>query len=135
MGADISQSGLLARFAAWLGLGLGLGRKVMPPVERRNGPRLRRAFAAEIQDPDGLVPATGVDFHDQGVMLVSKRAWATGAILFLDLKSFRMMGFAEVRHCTSHKGNYAIGLQFCSPLMQREVGTWRIERVLYPAEA
>jgi len=125
-----STSGPFASVRAWL----GLPSKAAPLAERRNTLRLKRPFEAEIHDRGGRVAATGLDFHDQGAMLVSKRPWAKGAVLFVDLKSFHLMGFAEVRHCTSYKRGYAIGFQFCSPLMQHELGRWQFERVGSPSE-
>jgi len=127
---EVSQSGAFVRLRAWL----GLSTQAAPQAERRILTRMHKPFLAEIQGPNGRIPATGVDLHDRGVKLISKLPWAAGAVLFLDLKSLQLMGFAQVRHCTHKRGHYVIGLEFCSPLMQRELGTWLIERVCCPAE-
>ncbi len=98
-------------------------------------PRRQIRFPARIQSGNGCFHAMGMDLHDQGAMLVSKQAWAQGTVLFLDLKCFWLMGFAEVRHCTMRNDrNYAIGLQFRAPLMRQELGTWQIERVSHQAD-
>ncbi|HTX38383.1 MAG TPA: PilZ domain-containing protein [Bryobacteraceae bacterium] len=120
---------------SWFAGCLGRRPKPAPAVERRVTPRRRMRFPIEVQGPSGRFSATVIDFHDQGVMLVSKQAWATGTVLFLDFRSFWLMGFARVRHCTLRDDwTYAIGLEFCAPLMRQEFGTWHIERISYPAD-
>ena len=104
-------------------------------AERRAARREKISFKVEIDGPDGVVPANGVDIHGQGAMVISKQAWANGTILFVQLKDFRLGGYADVRHCTLRKGgNYAIGLRFRGPLAA-QVGDWRVQRVCSSADA
>ncbi len=92
-------------------------------------------FEAEIQRIDEMVPVVGVDVHEDGARILSKKAWDTGTVLFLKLKSVQLGGFAEVRHCTLRKdGRYTIGLAFRGPLIPQGE-QWQIQRVCQPANA
>jgi len=104
-------------------------RKPEPRVERRKLPRRRENVPVEIQSGLSLTWATAVDMHEQGIMVLSKRSWAPGTTVFLHLKRFRLMGFAEVRHCTRRGRKYAVGMMFRAPLMSQEIGAWRFERI------
>ena len=131
MFAATSNSGPLS----WLTGRFGGRQKPAPAVERRTTPRRRMRFPIEIQGPTGRFSVMVTDFHDQGVMILSKQVWATGTVIFLDFRSFWLMGFARVRHCTLRNDRtYAVGLEFCAPLMRQEIGTWHIERISYPDE-
>jgi hypothetical protein len=124
-----SNSGPLSWFAGRL----GWRQKPAPAVERRSAPRRRMRFPIGIQGPSGRFSVMVSDFHDQGVMIISKQPWAAGTVVFLDFRSYWLMGFARVRHCTLRDDwTYGVGLEFCAPLMRQEIGTWHIERVSYP---
>jgi hypothetical protein len=105
------------------------------PVERRNLPRRRIKSPVLTHDSNSRFPAAGVDFHEQGALLIANHGWTPETVLFLDFPKFWVMGFAEVHYCTPRRDRTsAIGLPYFTPLMQKEVGTWHIERVTCPAE-
>jgi hypothetical protein len=89
-------------------------------------------FQAQIEGPThpGPVTAKGVDIHTQGAMVVSERAWVKGEVVWLELKCFRLAGYAVVRHCTPRKERgYATGLEFRGPLKRHESGKWEIRHI------
>jgi len=86
-------------------------------------------FEAEIQRVDGNTPVVGVDIHEDGARILSKKGWKTGTVLFLRLNEVQLGGFAEVRHCSLRDdGRYTIGLAFRGPLIP-QAGQWQIQRV------
>jgi hypothetical protein len=90
-------------------------RPAAPGVERRATRRERISFKAVVEGPHapGLIQVSGVDIHEHGALLVSRQPWAPGSVLYVQLKSFRLVGFAVVRHCSLRKaGNYAVGVEF-----------------------
>ena len=103
-----------------------------PEDERRAIPRQRMRFQAQIEGAanPGMVTADGIDIHQQGAMVVSERAWVKGSVVWLELKCFRVAGYAVVRHCTPRKTRgYVTGLEFRGPLQRHETGTWEIRRI------
>lgn len=120
---------LRSRLSGWL--------HSAPQDERRAVPRQRMRFQVQMEGPanHGLVPANGIDIHQQGAMVVSERAWVKGTVIWLELKCFRLAGHAVVRHCTPQKGGgYVTGLEFHGPLQRHETGTWEIRRVRHTAD-
>jgi hypothetical protein len=86
-------------------------------------------FEAEIHRFDGTTPVIGVDIHEDGARVLSKRNWPDGTLLFLKLTEVQLGGFVEVRHSTLRKdGRYAIGLAFRGPMVPQGE-TWQIQRV------
>ena len=72
----------------------------------------------------------GVDMHAQGALLVANRPLPPRSVVFVRLNSYRLMGFAQVRHCTGlGLWSYAIGVTFRAPLMREEVGSWQVHQV------
>ena len=68
--------------------------------------------------------------HAEGAMVLASRPLAPQSVVFVRLKSFKLMGFAQVRHCTERGlWGYTIGLAFSSPLMQEELGAWQFQHV------
>ena len=122
-------------WSTWLKAQLGWPVVTVPAVERRQTVRPATRYEAQVHTSTGRFAVIGVDFHERGALILSKMAWPAGTVVFIDIKSFWKMGFAEVRHCRLRSdGTYALGLQFHAPLMQQEVGTWRIERIKLPME-
>ena len=120
----------LSKIYRWLASAYHEDESAPPASERRTLSRRRVQFPVVIQDPAGNIPAVGIDYHAEGVQIVAGKPWPEGALLFLDLKGLRRMGFAVVRHCTVREDwNYSIGLRFQGEPMRQEVGEWRIERV------
>ena len=96
--------------------------------ERRAVKRERVSFMAEIDGPEGLTSVRGIDIHSEGTLVLSRKLIPVGTAVYVQLKSFDLGGLAEVRHCTSRKGQYALGLQFRGHVV-RQAGTWQTKRV------
>ncbi len=87
------------------------------------------SFDAEIQLLEGNFPVVGVDIHQHGAQVLSKRGWEPGTLLFLKLNDVQLGGPAEVRHSKLRKdGRYAIGLAFRGPMVPQGE-SWQIQRV------
>jgi hypothetical protein len=98
--------------------------------ERRSDRRLKVEFEAVLSDPSGSLQVRGVDIHRDGALVLSRLPFAPGSVVFVRLKSFELVGFAEVRHCAERGASaYALGLEFPSPLMREEAGDWHFDRV------
>src|SRR5271157_1195698 len=98
--------------------------------DRRMEPRLKVPFEARISGDCGSRGARGVDIHSNGALILTTRPLAPGSMIFVHVRNFGLMGFAQVRHCTARRVNsYAIGVEFPKPLMQDEIGTWQFNRV------
>lgn len=106
-----------------------------PPgrADRRLNHRLKMHFDAKISRKSGWLRARGVNMHAEGAMVVASRPVAPQSVVFVRLKSLGLMGYAQVRYCTERwLGGYAIGIAFCAPLMQEEVGRWQFQQVRQP---
>jgi hypothetical protein len=97
--------------------------------DRRAEPRLKVLFEARISSESGSRGARGVNLHCGGALLLTKQPLAPESVVFVHLKNFGLMGFAQVRHCTKRGVYYAIGVEFPKPLMRDEIGTWQFHRV------
>ena len=98
--------------------------------DRRAEPRLKVPFAARISGESGSRSARGVDIHCGAALIMATRPLAPESLVFFHAKNFGLMGFAQVRHCTSRGLNlYAIGVEFPKPLMRDEIGTWQFHRI------
>ena len=92
--------------------------------------RLRVNYEAALFGPGRSIPVSGLNIHREGAAVISKRAFAPDSVVFVHMKSFRMRGFAHVRHCTPRdSASYVIGLEFRSPLMREEAGNWQFYRI------
>jgi hypothetical protein len=93
-------------------------------------PRLKVHFEARISSRSGSMQVRGVDLHLEGASVVTRKPLTPNSVVFVQLKSFGLMGFARVRQCNV-KGllSYAIELEFPSPLMREEIGTWQFHQV------
>ena len=99
-------------------------------TDRRAETRLKVPFDVRIAGECGSRAARGVDIHCSGALILSTRPLVPESLVFFHAKSFGLMGFAQVRHCTARGVNlYAIGVEFPKPLMQDEIGTWQFHRV------
>lgn len=117
---------------AWLKAQFGVEHPTVP--ERRRGKhRKRMRFEAELQRVGEVVPAVGVDIHEDGARVLCTKGWEPGTVLFLRLTEVQLGGFAEVRHCTLRKDKrYAIGMAFRGPLIPQGA-TWQVQRVVQPS--
>ena len=98
--------------------------------DRRAEPRLKVGFDVGISGEFGWRGARGLDLHNSGALILATRPLAPESMVFVHLKSFGLMGFAKVRHCTARGVNrYAIGVEFPKPLMRDEIGTWEFHRI------
>jgi len=98
--------------------------------ERRFNHRLRVNYEGALFGPGRAIAVRGLDIHRDGAGVISKQPFAPGSVVFVHLKSFRLRGFAHVRHCTPQDASsYLLGLEFRSPLMREEAGNWQFHRI------
>jgi hypothetical protein len=98
--------------------------------DRRFSHRLKGHFEARISSESGCMRVRGVDMHAEGALVVASQPLAPQSVVFVQLKSFGLTGFAQVRHCTERgPWRYAIGVHFPTPLMQEQAGPWQFHRV------
>jgi len=99
-------------------------------IERRSYPRLKFRFTAVLEVNGQRFQARGTDLHRLGAGISSDLPLPLGALVFLHAKPYGLMGWAEVRWCAERGlSRYQIGLEFRSPLMRAEVGTWQFHYV------
>jgi hypothetical protein len=98
--------------------------------DRRVNHRLRVHFEAKISSDSGWMRVRGVNLHTEGALLIASQPFSPQSVVFVRLKSFELMGFAEVRHCTKRGAwSYAIGVNFPTPLMREQAGPWQFHQV------
>ncbi len=74
--------------------------------------------------------------HADGALVVARQPLAPESVVVVRLKSFGLVGFARVRHCTKRgPWKYAIGLEFPAPLMLELAGSWQFQRVIQTGSA
>jgi hypothetical protein len=106
------------------------GNRRLAYSDRRAEHRLKVPFAVGIAGESGPRVGRGVDIHCGGALILATRPLAPESVIFLHVKNFGLMGFAQVRHCSARGVNlYAIGVEFPKPLMRDEIGTWQFHRV------
>jgi hypothetical protein len=69
---------------------------------------------------------------DLGTLGAGVRTWfrlEPGTIVFVQLKTQKLMGFAFVKHCTPHGFGFHLGLQFRNPLAFEDQCCWRYRDV------
>lgn len=72
----------------------------------------------------------GVDLNKSGARVTVGVPLAPGSTVFLYIQSQKLMGWAEVRHCTSRRMfGYRIGLEFRGSLIPATEGTWQFTSV------
>ena len=80
--------------------------------------RLKGHFKAKIYDQSGWMRVRGVNMHAEGALVMASKPLAPESPVFVHLKSFGLMGFGQVRHCTKRgPWRYAIGVGFPAPLI------------------
>jgi hypothetical protein len=62
--------------------------------------------------------ARGVDMSSAGAAVLSTVPIRVGSAVYLHSKDMQLMGNATVRHCTSRKSRFLIGLEFRGPLLR-----------------
>jgi hypothetical protein len=83
----------------WASLKRHDGNPPPRPIHRRTFERTREKYEGTLYGPSGLRQCRGIDLHALGAGM---RTWfrvEPGAIVFLQLKTYKLMGFAIVRHC------------------------------------
>jgi hypothetical protein len=92
--------------------------------------RLRVNYDAALFVRQRPIAVRGLDIHRDGAGVISKEPFSPDSVIFVHMKSFRLRGFAHVRHCTQRdKSSFVIGLEFRSPLMREEAGDWQFHRI------
>jgi hypothetical protein len=87
-------------------------------------------FQARISNESGWMRVRGVNVHAEGALVVASQPLAPMSVVFVHLKSFGLMGFARVRHCTERGlWRYAIGVEFPAPMMREQPGSWQFHQV------
>lgn len=103
-----------------------------PPARnhRRSVPRRAVRFDGVLCTPVSECRVRGVNLHEGGALVIATKPLPAESVVFVHMKSLKMMGFAYVRHCT-RKGwlRHAVGLKFRGPLMREGIGTWRFEHI------
>ncbi len=125
------------RWAGLLKRRLRTASDCLPPEMRRRAYRNRRAeprlnvpFEVKIAGESCPRWARGVNLTAGGALMLVARPLAPESVVFVHVRNFGLMGFARVRHCTARGvNNYAVGVEFPSPLMMDEIGTWQFHRV------
>jgi hypothetical protein len=101
--------------------------------DRRVNHRLKVRFEARISNESRWMRVRGVNMHAEGALVIASQPLAPQSVVFVHLKSFRLMGFARVRHCTARGlWSYAVGVHFPAPLMQEHAGRWQFHQVRQP---
>lgn len=94
---------------------------------RRRVPRRILKFRAVVCAKNCRWKARGVNFSENGAMVITNHPLPVKSVVLVYLKSLRLMGFARVRHCSARGlWKHAVGLEFRGPLMRERAG-WRFE--------
>jgi hypothetical protein len=104
-------------------------RRIMD--ERRGFPRPKLGFRAtlKLQKPDGTpltLQVRGYDMTRLGAKVISNHPLPPGAVVFIDLPAYHLMGVGHILHCTAHGIRFRIGMEFRNALMRSHEGTWAI---------
>ena len=98
--------------------------------DRRLNRRLKVHYRARIRGESGWMRVRGVNMHAEGALVIASKPLAPQSAVFVHFKSFGLMGFGQVRHCTGRgPWSYAIGVEFPSPLMTEKVVSWQFHPV------
>jgi hypothetical protein len=98
--------------------------------DRRVHHRVKVRFQARISNESGSMRVRGVNMHAEGALFIASQPLAPQSVVFVHLKSFGLMGCARVRHCTGRGlGRYAIGVEFPTPMMREQAGSWQVRQV------
>jgi hypothetical protein len=91
---------------------------------------MKVAFDVSISGDFDSRRARGPDLQNCGALFLATRPLAPESMVFVHVKSFGLMGSAKVRHCTARGVNrHAIGVEFPTPLMRDEIGTWEFHHI------
>jgi len=119
-----ARESMYQRFLQWIADG-----EVKPRPESRSYLRVKMPFEGWLSGPSGTFQLRGIDLHHAGVGVRMWRRMTAATLVFLQLQTFQQMGFAYVRHCIRRGLGYRIGLEFRSPLMRQDVGSWAFQHV------
>ena len=99
---------------------------------RRIFPRnkIKGTATATLSCASGPMQGQVTDLHECGAGIRASKPLALGSVVFVRFHQYKLMGFAQVRHCTnSGLFSYRIGLEFQASLMTEELGDWHIQRI------
>ena len=99
---------------------------------RRMYPRPPKKFDAVIEPGNGIgsLKVRGMNIHQYGALVVSKRPVALNSVVHFAIPSMYLMGHAHVRHCDRVSGKYRIGVEFRAELIRSNPGSWQVTRVV-----
>ena len=128
---SVFSGSVAVSLAAWFLARAARKSASIPPAgqDRRSFPRPPLGFRATLSLPMGdgtssAIPVRGHDLTGFGARVVSKHPIPAGSVVVLDLPSYRLRGVCHVRHCKPHRGRFAIGMAFRTPLMRPSEGNW-----------
>src|SRR5687767_2716679 len=85
--------------------------------ESRTDSRMKSRYEGTIAGAAGTMQIRGLDLHGTGAGVRTKHRLEPGTIVFLYLKTYKLMGFAFVQNCAPCGLGFRAGLRFCKPLM------------------
>ena len=104
--------------------------------DRRAYTRVKSRFDGSVDLDGQRISVDGLDLHRAGAGVSSEARLPSGALVFFYERTHGLMGWATVRWCLWHGGSkYFAGLEFRSPLMRAEAGSWQFSYVQSAGDA
>jgi hypothetical protein len=118
----------------WVGVLAVARRRVSRPVtcrvDSRFDERSKSRFQGWLELCGQKCGVRGIDLHRSGALIASKVPAPPDSEVFLYIKSYGLMGWATVKHCSRYgMFKYRIGLEFRGSLMRAREGKWRFATV------
>ena len=99
-------------------------------TDARYGIRFYSDFKGWLQVDGKKCGIRGVDLNKSGALVSTAKPMTPGARVFLYIESQKLMGWAEVRHCTKRGWlSYHVGLEFRGSLMRTLNDDWEFSSV------
>ena len=101
-----------------------------PHADSRYHNRFRAKFKGWLKCDGKTLGIRGVDLNKSGALVTLGKPVAPGTGVFLFIDSEKLMGWAEVRHCTRRRiFGYHVGLEFRGSLMRAMEGNWQFTSI------
>ena len=98
-------------------------------AESRTDSRMRSRYEGTIASAAGTMQIRGIDLHATGAGVRTSRRLEPGTIVFVHLRTFKLMGFVFVQNCKPCGLGFRAGLRFSKPLMREDLGRWQYQHV------